>query len=334
VTKVTATLYNLSHQYPGDIDVLLVGPGGTNVVLMSDAGNGGFSIANVTLTFDDTATSLLPDRALIQSGTYRPTNLGILVDPFDSTNAVPPAPNRPYGTTLSVFNGANPNGAWYLYVLDDSAGQAGEIAGGWSLSITTTDPLAPTPDLSVTLADGPDPVVVGSLLTYTNTVANHGPGTALNVNLTNLLPSGVTYLGATATSGSISSLSNQVILALGSLPAGARATLIVTLRPTVEGSLIGSTRVRGSQPDLNLDNNAVTVRTIVTGQPALLISPKDDQVVLAWPEAASSFLLEGTGSLAPANWLPVTAERTTSGGYIYVTVNPVGPMQFFRLRSP
>jgi uncharacterized repeat protein (TIGR01451 family) len=334
VTKVTATLYNLTHDYPGDIDILLVGPGGTNVVLMSDAGNGGFPIANVTLTFDDAAAGVLPSSGQVQSGTYRPANLGVLSDPFDSSNAVPAAPKAPYGTTLSVFNGANPNGAWYLYVTDDIAGQVGNIAGGWSLSLITTDPLAATPDLSVALADAPDPVVVGSLLTYTNTVSNHGPGTALNVNVTNTLPAGVTYLGATATSGSVSSLGNQVILTLGSLPPGAQATMIVTLRPTVESSLIGSTSVRGSQPDLNLDNNSFTVRTTVSGQPALLISPKDNRVVLAWPEAASSFVLEGTGSLAPANWLPVTADRTASGGYIFVTLDPAGPMRFFRLRSP
>lgn len=334
VTKVTATLHNLSHEYPGDLDILLVGPGGTNVVLMSDAGNGGFPIANVNLTFDDEAAGGLAASGQIQTGTYRPTNLGVLSDPFDSSNAVPAAPRAPYGTTLTVFNGANPNGSWYLYVMDDIAGQVGNIAGGWSLSIITTDPLAPTPDLSVTLADAPDPVVIGSLLTYTNTVVNHGPGTALDIRLTNTLPAGVTYLGATASSGSISTLSNQVILALGSLPAGAQATLVVTLRPTLEGTLIGSTTARGSQPDLNLDNNIATVRTIVTGQPALLISPKDNRVVLAWPEAASSFILEGTANLVPASWSPVTADRTISDGYIYVTVDPVGPMQFFRLRSP
>ena len=288
----------------------------------------------VTLTFDDAAPGGLASSGQIQSGTYRPTNLGVLSDPFDSSNAVPPAPKAPYGTTLSVFNGANPNGAWYLYVVDDIAGQVGNIAGGWSLSIATTDPLVATPDLSVALADAPDPVVVGSPFTYTNTVSNHGPGTALNVNLTNTLPAGVTYLGATATSGSISSIGNQVILSLGSLPPGAQATMVVTLRPTVEGSLIGSSSVRGSQPDLNLGNNQVTVRTTVTGQPALLISPKDAKVVLAWPEVASSFVLEGTGSLPPTSWVPVTAARTISGGYIFVTVDPAGPMRFFRLRSP
>jgi hypothetical protein len=41
---------------------------------------------------------------------------------------------------LSVFNGESPNGTWRLYVVDDSAGDAGRIAGGYSLTITAAAP--------------------------------------------------------------------------------------------------------------------------------------------------------------------------------------------------
>ena len=55
-TKVSITLSNISHTYPADIDVLLVGPQGRSVVLMSDAGSTSSApnpINNVTLTFED-----------------------------------------------------------------------------------------------------------------------------------------------------------------------------------------------------------------------------------------------------------------------------------------
>src|SRR5438093_10053326 len=72
-SKVTVTLSGLSHTYPDDLDVLLVGPGGQKVLLMSDAG-GGTGINNVTLTFDDAAASNLSDSSAIVWGTYKPTD--------------------------------------------------------------------------------------------------------------------------------------------------------------------------------------------------------------------------------------------------------------------
>jgi subtilisin-like proprotein convertase family protein len=123
------SLTGISHTYPDDLDVLLVGPAGQKVLLMSDAG-GGTDINNATLTFDDAAASTLPDASAIVSGTYKPTDFGT-GDIFPS-----PAPGGPYGTTLSAFNGLNPNGTWSLYVLDDAASDSGGIAGGWSLKFT------------------------------------------------------------------------------------------------------------------------------------------------------------------------------------------------------
>ena len=128
-SKVTVTLQGLSHTYPDDLDILLVGPGGQKVLLMSDTG-GGTDINNVTLTFDDAAASNLPDASAIVSGTYKPTD-------FATGDTFPgPAPVGPYGTVLSVFNGLNPNGTWSLYVLDDEANDSGSVAGGWSIKFT------------------------------------------------------------------------------------------------------------------------------------------------------------------------------------------------------
>src|SRR5207249_1683210 len=50
-------------------------------------------------------------------------------------NFTNPAPAVPYSTALSAFNGTNPNGTWSLFVLDSNTGQAGQITGGWLLTI-------------------------------------------------------------------------------------------------------------------------------------------------------------------------------------------------------
>ena len=114
ITNVDVTLTRASHTFPSDIDVLLVGPSGENVVLMADVG-GSTDITNVILTFDDAALTTVP--ATIVPGTYRPTT-----GAFDGT---PPAPVGPYGNALSVFNGTSPNGTWKLFVFDDAAVDSG-----------------------------------------------------------------------------------------------------------------------------------------------------------------------------------------------------------------
>jgi subtilisin-like proprotein convertase family protein len=133
VTKVTVTLNGFTHDYPDDVDVLLVGPGGQQCILMSDAG-GGDDVSGVNLTFDDMAVVSLPDSTEIRSGTYKPTNYG---SP-DNFPAPGPGPvTQPLNPPLSVFNGTNPNGTWSLFVVDDFGGDAGNINGGWSITIQT-----------------------------------------------------------------------------------------------------------------------------------------------------------------------------------------------------
>ncbi len=133
VSKVTVTLKNMNHTFPDDIDVLLVGPGGQKLLLMSDAG-GSADLVNNTYTFDDMAAATLADGALNASGTYKPSNFGT-GDTFPA-----PAPVGPYNDPqlLSVFNGVNPNGTWSLYVFDDVGGDIGNINLGWELNITTS----------------------------------------------------------------------------------------------------------------------------------------------------------------------------------------------------
>ncbi len=134
ITDVDVTLTGLTHAYPIDLDVLLVGPTGKSVVLMADVG-GITPVNNLNLRFDDSAGGSLPTAAdpptTTTSGTYKPTTYGAFSGGL-------PAPAGPYGATLSVFNGTIPEGVWKLYVFDDySSDGSGSIAGGWSLDITT-----------------------------------------------------------------------------------------------------------------------------------------------------------------------------------------------------
>ncbi len=128
ITDVDVQLNSFSHLFPDDVDVLLVGPGGQQVTLMSDVG-GPNPAGPIDLTFSDEAAAGLPDGTALSEGTYKPTNIGA-GDTFPA-----PAPVNADNTSLSVFDGTSPVGTWSLYVVDDSLGASGQITGGWQLSI-------------------------------------------------------------------------------------------------------------------------------------------------------------------------------------------------------
>ena len=142
VADVNVSLFGLEHARPDDIDILLVGPAGQKMILLSDVG-GSNGITGVDLVLDDEAANFLPDSGQLTSGTFKPTNIGT-GDTFPS-----PAPAGPYGSLLSDFDGTNPNGTWRLYVVDDSNPRNGSISGGWGLTfvlanIANTAPTNPT----------------------------------------------------------------------------------------------------------------------------------------------------------------------------------------------
>jgi subtilisin-like proprotein convertase family protein len=128
VTDVDLTLRGFNHGYTHDVDVLLVAPNGRNAIVMSDVGNA--SAASLTITLDDQATDPLPVSGPLESGTFRPADYINVGDPF------PGAPTPSGDVALSTFKGINPNGAWQLFVVDDTGGNNGAFSGGWDLKIT------------------------------------------------------------------------------------------------------------------------------------------------------------------------------------------------------
>ncbi|MFN2468419.1 MAG: hypothetical protein ABR521_09880 [Gaiellaceae bacterium] len=146
---VSVTLNSVTHDFPDDIDVLLVGPTGASVVLMSDAGNG-TALAAVDITLAEPpgpALPPLPDESEITSGTYAPSNYGPTAGcTEDEPDSFAGAPAGPYGASLSVFDGTDPNGDWDLYVVDDCTlfAPVNCICGGWTLELSGPTAVAVT----------------------------------------------------------------------------------------------------------------------------------------------------------------------------------------------
>jgi len=131
ITDVDLLLLDFAHRIPEDVDILLSAPDGRQALLMSDVGST-TQVANINLTLDDEADSSLPVSRL-NSGDFRPTDLDQAGADLDTFDAPAPAPDG--SVALSTFDGADPNGTWRLFVMDDVSGDAGAI-GGWALRIT------------------------------------------------------------------------------------------------------------------------------------------------------------------------------------------------------
>ena len=268
VSKITVTLRGLNHTYPDDLDILLVGPGGQNVLLMSDVG-GVNDLTNVVLTFDGTAPSSLPDSTQITSGTYKPTNIDTGSDTMPA-----PAPAAPFGTNLAVFNSLNPNGTWSLYVNDDSGGDFGSLSQGWQLNITTLSSSCcvgspPASDLTLNGVLIPSGLNVGGDLILALTVTNLGPDATSSVTVTDALPTGVSFVSATLSQGTFTNSGGFLICALGALTNQGFATILIHATATVGGLWTNMANVASSTSDPTPSNNFAAAAFSVNAFPII-----------------------------------------------------------------
>jgi uncharacterized repeat protein (TIGR01451 family) len=256
VEKVIVTLSNLTHVAPSDLDVLLVGPGGQKVLLMSDAGSRP-GVFDVTITFDDRAALSLPDDGFFVTETYRPTNFGA-GDTFPA-----PAPPGPYASQLSAFRGTDPNGTWSLYIVDDTALESGYLAGGWGITFLTFERFA---DVQVTQTAIPSPVAIGSNLTYVVTVTNRGFADVTGVRLRDVLPLSVTLVSIASTLGACTNNGATIDCVLGDMTNTQSAEITITVIPTVLGMITNEASVTANELDFitanNVSRHEVSVRRV------------------------------------------------------------------------
>jgi len=143
---LTATLAGITHPDLTNLDALLVGPQGQESFLFGDIDQTPDpSVSNYTLSFTDGGFTLDCPVQPTDMATYSPVNCADTIDVNNGTDIfASPAPQPPYNVGLGVFTGTDPNGQWQLYITDDyypqSPPESGTVSGGWSLSITTTNP--------------------------------------------------------------------------------------------------------------------------------------------------------------------------------------------------
>ncbi len=298
LTDVNVKLNGLSHTYPDDLDMLLVGPTGASTVLTSDACGSG-DLQRVTWTIDDEAPGGLPDSSACPTGSYQPSNFaagGGDVDTFGGE-----APAGPYGATLAAFDGTNPDGDWKLYVNDDSGGDVGYIQTGWSPEIQTRDG---------------GPVTLGAA------TVNAPAGTPLTLTLTRgVLPPGllagsvkVDTAAGTATAGADFTALSQVV----SFAAGETTkTIAVPIAANTAGEPAESFAVRLSDPQRDAALGATT-QTTVTIPAAPATAPTTKPV--AFTAANAITLPSNKACLKPRTTFRITPRKIKGTTISKITV--------------
>ena len=144
-------------------------------------------------------------------------------------------------------------------------------------SATAQTAVNPAADVSVTKNDSPDPIAVGSNLTYTITVTNNGPSAAAGVTLTDALPANVAFVSATSTVGVCAEAAGTVTCDIGALANGASAvvTIVITPQAPAVGIISNTATATATTFDHLPGNNSDTETTTVQPSADLAVTKAD-----------------------------------------------------------
>src|SRR5882724_1526056 len=130
---------------------------------------------------------------------------------------------------------------------------------------TTVTAVAGSADLKVSQVDSPDPVSAGTQVTYSVTVTNAGPSTAVGVVLTDIVPAGLSRSSLRCSECNLCSINGTTLRCpLGDLASGASKVWNLHGVPTVASTLRNTVSVTSSVRDSNQTNNTSSETTTVT----------------------------------------------------------------------
>jgi uncharacterized repeat protein (TIGR01451 family) len=246
-----------------------------------------------------------------------------------SPSGLIPAPKQPWGATLSVMNGGNPNGLWLLYLQDDSMnGFSGTNMNGWAVNLTTANPIGFPADNQLyvnTAVNGQTfgnatnvAMTPGSSWRMTLALTNYGPSVSSNVYVGDTLPdaTAVTLVSASATLGTITNYGGNLVWQVATnLPVNAGGALTLNLLVNTSGSYTNSATVYASTLDPNPDDDTVTVvaTAAVTAPPVLsplfVHGPGGGFQLSVANDPGSTVVIQAATNLSalnlPSAWVPV-----------------------------
>jgi uncharacterized repeat protein (TIGR01451 family) len=174
-----------------------------------------------------------------------------------------------------------------------------------------------------------DPLIAGSPLTYTLTVANNGPSDATGVVVSDTLPAGVVFNSAVASQGEgcilipggqETAVGDIVWCDLGSLKNGATAavTITVAIDSVLGGMITNTARVGANEPDPNRRDNALQRENLVFAEADLVVHPDVPELAVAGQPLTYTLTVVNNGPLDASG---VTITNGLSGGLTFVSAS-------------
>ena len=228
-------------------------------------------------------------------------------------------PNTDF-VTVNTINTIN--GVTTIAFTDSIFGPVGSVVLAGQEDIIVWTVISPFTDLSLRASAAPEPVTVGNPVTYSLTVSNSGALTATGVVISNQIPAGVSFLGA---SGGATPVNGILLMNLGSLAAGTNVTVLISEHTTTTGRLTNVFRVSSDLLDPVLSNNTATVVSTVTnatvsggfpGTPLSWNNPGGSVTVTAGGGGIGVQPLEGVSGVAG-----FTITNCTPGDVVIVNTN-------------
>jgi large repetitive protein len=173
----------------------------------------------------------------------------------------------------------------------------------------------PISDLNIIKTVNDETPLVGTNVIFTLVASNDGPSVATGVSVTDLLPSGYTYVSYNATYGTYNNVTGA--WTIGNLNNGQTQTLNITATVLNTGNYVNSATISGTNLDSVLENNTSTALTtpILSSDISIL-----KQVDISTPDVSGNVIFSiVVTNHGPSDASAVLVNDLLPSGYTYVS---------------
>jgi uncharacterized repeat protein (TIGR01451 family) len=319
INNLDVRIDSLTHTFTGDLVFSFKAPNGYGTALAYMRGSfiGDSDGDNFTNTlFDDNSVNDL-NLSGAADAPYTGDWLPAFNSPIWALFGIPNLGPDPVGQ-LGRVNGLSTMGTWKVHVADEAAEDTGTLHS-WSLIVTPTaftcSAFTPVAAVSGTKSVSGN-FNVGGTVTYTVTLTNTGSGAQgdnAGHEFTDILPSSLTLVSASATSGTAAANTGTNTATWDGTLAAINGTVTITITATVNAGAGGQTISNQGSISYDSDGNGTNDATATTDDPSTGTAndPTSFKVAVA-PFVTGTKTV--TGSFSEGGSITYTVTLTNQGG--------------------